>query len=205
VLVAVGGQLVAPQIATQLLRQRLGRDGKVISAQLSAFPWVQLLWQHADRLSAKLADYEVAPGQIEQLLHEAGGIDTLDISVGVVRSGALTLHDVTLNKNGDELVGVARLRLEDLRTALPIVQSLTPVHDSKGQLVLRGSVGMLGVSVPVEVSVAARDGKLVVAPTGPLGLLATLTLYDDPRLRVQSVTASTVPGGLRFEARGRVT
>ena len=204
-LVTVGGQLVVPPLASELLRHRLSRDGKVISAQLSAFPWVQLLWQHADKLSARLADYEVAPGRIEQLLHEADGVSTLDIAIGVVRSGLLTLHDVSLKKHGGELIGVARLSLQDLRAALPIIRSLKPVHDSGGELVLRGAVGLLGVSAPVEVSVAARDGKLVVAPTGPLGMLATLTLYDDPHLRVQSITATTVPGGLRFEARGGVT
>jgi hypothetical protein len=203
VLVAVGGQLVVPPIATELVRHRLGKDGRVISARLSAFPWLQLLWQHADSLSAKLADYRVAPGRIEELLHEAEGIDRLDVSIGVVRTGALTLRDVSLDKRGDELVGVAQLSLQDLREALPIIRSLRPVHDGRGQVVLRGEVGMLGVSAPVEVSVAAREGRLMVAPTGPLGMLATLTLYDDPRLRVQSVSATTVPGGLRFEARGR--
>ena len=33
---------------------------------------------------------------------------------------------------------------------------------------------------------------------------ATLTLYDEPQIRVESVSAATVPGGVRFVARGRL-
>ena len=203
--VLVGGQLVVPPIATTVLRHRLAKDGRVISAHLSAFPWVQLLWQHADRVTARMADYSAAPQQITKLLNEAEGVGTLDISIDVVHTGSLTLHDVSFSKHGDEMVGAAQLDLRDLQSALPIVRSLTPVEDSGGQLVLRGTASVFGVSAAVDVVVAARDGKLVVAPTGLLGAFATVTLYDDPQIRVQSVSATAVPGGLRFVARGQVT
>ncbi len=92
---------------------------------------------------------------------------------------------------------------EDLRAALPVIRSLTPVQDTGGHLVLRGSASVFGVSAAVDVVVAARDGKLVVAPAGLLGAFATLTLYDDPQVRIQSVAATEVPGGVRFVVRGR--
>jgi hypothetical protein len=204
VIVLVGGQLLAPAIATSVLRSRLGKHGTVISAQLSAFPWFQLLWQHADSVTARMADLNTQPSDVDQLLQQAEGIGKLDISVGVVHTGLLTLRDVSFTKHGDEMVGVARLELKDLRDALPIVRSLTPVRDTSGQLVLRGTATVLGVSAAVDVVVAARDGKLVVAPTGLLGAFATVTLYDDPQIHVQSVSASTVPGGVRFVVHGRV-
>jgi hypothetical protein len=203
--VLVGGQLVVPPIATTVLRHRLAKDGRVISAHLSAFPWVQLLWQHADKVTARMADYSAAPQQLTKMLHEAEGVGAFDISIGVVHTGLLTLHDVSFSKHGDEMVGAAQLDLRDLQSALPIVRSLTPVRDSGGQLVLRGTASVLGVSAAVDVVVAARDGKLVVAPSGLFGALATVTLYDDPQIRVQSVSATAVPGGLRFVARGQVT
>jgi hypothetical protein len=204
-IVLVGGQFVAPSIATSVLRQRLAKDGKVLSARVSAFPWVQLIWHHADRATATMADYDAAPGHIERLLHQADGIGTVDVSIGVVRTGLLTLHAVTFTKQGDELVGVGTLDLSDLQAALPIVRSLTPIRDSNGQVVLRGTASVLGVQASVDVVIAARDGKLVVAPSGLLGAFATLTLYDDPEIHVQSVTATTVPGGLRFVTRGKLT
>ncbi|HEY2593773.1 MAG TPA: hypothetical protein VGK33_07715, partial [Chloroflexota bacterium] len=86
-----------------------------------------------------------------------------------------------------------------------VVRSLTPVQDAGGQLVLRGTASVFGVNATVDVAVAARDGKLVVAPAGLLGAFATLTLYDDPRVYVQSVGATTVPGGVRFVVRARTT
>ncbi len=133
----------------------------------------------------------------------SGGAGKLDISIGAVHTGLLTLHDVSFSKRGNELEGVARLELEDLRAALPVVRSLTPVQDAGGQLVLRGTASVFGVNATVDVVVAARDGKLVAAPSGLLGAFATLTLYDDPRVYVQSVDATTVPGGVRFVVRAR--
>lgn len=201
----VGGQLVAPPIASTLLRHRLAKDGRVISAHVSAFPWFELLWQHADKVTARLASYDAPPDHVQDQLGEAAGVGTIELSIGVLHTGLLTLRDVSLTKHGHELVGAAHLELRDLRAALPIVQALTPVHAADGQIVLRGKASALGVSATVDVLVAARDGKLLVAPAGLFSAFATLTLYDDPQIRVQSVAAATVPGGVRFIARGRLT
>lgn len=200
----VAGQLVAPPIAAIVLRHRLARDGRVLSARLSAFPWVQLLWQHADSVSVRMADYNAPPSRITTLLREAEGVGTLDISIGVIHTGPLTLREVRFSKHGDEMVGAAQLDLADLQSALPIVRSLTPVQDGDGQLVLRGSASVLGVGASVDLAVTARDGKLVVAPTGLFGAFATVTLFDDPQIHVQSVSARAVPGGLRFTVSGQV-
>jgi hypothetical protein len=202
--VLVGGQFVVPPIATTVLRHRLGKDGKVISAHLSAFPWVKLIFEHANKVTATMVNYDVKPSQIEKLLHQAEGIGTLDIAIGVVHTGLLTLHDVSFVKHGSEMVGEANLDLADLRAALPIIKSLTPVKDSDGQLTLRGTASVLGVHASVDAVVAAQDGKLVVAPTGLLGAFTKVTLYDDPEIYVQSVTAESIPGGLRFITTGTV-
>ncbi len=200
----VGGQLLVPAIASIVLRRRLAKHGRVLSARVSAFPWVELLWQHADSVTARMADFNAQPQELDQLLQQADGIGRLDISIGVVHTGLLTLRDVSFSKHGAEMVGVARLELGDLRDALPIVRSLKPVPNSGGQLVLRGSASVLGVNAAVDVVVAARDGKLVVAPAGLLGAFATVTLFDDPQISVRSVDATTVPGGVRFVVHGRV-
>lgn len=203
--VLAGGQLVVPPIATIVLRHRLAADGRVLSAKLSAFPWIELLWQHADKLTVRMADYSPASHGIRQLLRDAAGVGTLDVSIRVLRTGLLTLHDVSLTKHADEMVGAAQIDLRDLQPALPIVRSLTPVHDADGRLVLRGTVSVLGVGATVDVVVDARDGKLVVAPAGLFGAFATITLFDDPHVTVQSVAAESVPGGVRFVAKGRST
>ena len=204
IVLLVGGQFVAPVIATSVLRGRLAAHGKVLSVHLSAFPWFQLLWQNADRVTARMADYTVEPGELATRLHEAAEVGTLDMTIGVLHTGPLTLHDVSFMKHGDEMRGVAQLELRDLQSALPIIRSVRPVRESSGQLVLRGTASVFGVSASVDAVVAARSGRLVVAPTGLLGAFATITLFDDPQIHVQSVTATTVPDGLRFVATGEL-
>jgi hypothetical protein len=204
VAVLVGGQLAVPPIATTVLRHRLARDGRVISVRLSAFPWLQLFWQHANTVTVRMADYHAPPAKLTKLLQEAEGGGTLEISIGVIHTGLLTLHDVSFSKHGDQMTGAAQLDLRDLQAALPIVHSLTPVENADGQLVLRGTAGILGVNASVDLAVTATDGKLVVAPVGLFGAFATVTVFDDPQISVQSVSATAVPGGLRFIARGRI-
>ena len=204
VVLGVAGQLVVPGIATDALRSRLARHGRVLSVRVSAFPWVQLLWRHADSVSARLADYNLTPGELQQLLHEGASTDTVHVTVTSLRIGPVALHDVRLDKRGAELEGAASLYLETLRSALPFVQSLKPVHDANGQFVLRGTAGAFGLSASADVTVAAREGALVVAPSGILADIATITVYDDPRLRVLSVSAGEVPGGVRLTTRGRL-
>jgi hypothetical protein len=187
-----------------LLRHRLAKDGRVLSVQVSAFPWFELLWQHADTVSVRMADYDAPPDHVRDQLREAEGVGTINLSIGVLHTGLVALHDVSFSKHGDEMIGAGQLDLRDLRAALPIVQSLTPMHEADGHLVLRGKASVLGVSATVDVVVAARDGKLVVAPAGLFGAFVTLTVYDDPQIQVQAVSASAVPGGVKFVVRGRV-
>ena len=114
VVVLVGGQLLVPAIATIGPAHRLAKHGRVLSARVSAFPWVELLWQHADSVTARMADFNAQPEELDQLLQQAEGIGKLDISVGVVHTGLLTLRDVSFSKHGEEMVGVGRLELDDL-------------------------------------------------------------------------------------------
>jgi hypothetical protein len=47
-LVVIVGQLVLPGIAAQRLRDQLARNGQVLSANVHAFPAIELLWHHAE-------------------------------------------------------------------------------------------------------------------------------------------------------------
>jgi len=190
-------------IATAVLRHRLAQHGRVISVHVSAFPWIELLWQQADSVTARMADFTARADQLDSLLHEGGRAGKLDFSIGVVRTGLLRLRDVSFIQQGSQLQGAARVELADLQAALPVIRSLAPLQSPSGQVVLRGSASLLGVSASVDLVLAAQEGRLVVAPAGLLGAFATITVFDDPRLRVQSVSAATVPGGVRFVVRGR--
>jgi hypothetical protein len=140
------------------------------------------------------------PGRLGSTLDQAGDVGTLDVSAQEVDYGTLTLHHATLTKRASRLVGSAIVTESDLRTALPILSSVTPVASGDGTLTLRGTAMLFGLSVTVDATVSAQDGKLVVVPDVPLGALATVTVFSDPHIQVQSVSATAVPGG--FAVRG---
>ena len=197
-------QLVLPGIAANRLRDQLGQHGTVLSVSVSAFPAVQLLWHHADKVVVRMADYRSAASDVGSRLDGAGGVGTIDASAAEFDTGALTLRDTSLLKHGSELIGSATVRQSDLRAAVPFLQDVTPVASSGGQLILRGTASLLGLTASVNAVVAAQNGALVVAPDVPFGGIATITLFDDPHIQVQSVSAVSVPGGFRLTAQAKL-
>src|SRR5947209_19838655 len=119
-IVAVLGvaQLVLPGIAAQRLHDRLSASGTVLSVDVHAFPAIELLWHHADRVVVRMQRYRSSSGQIGGLLGQAGGVHSLDASVGELDSGLLTVRAATLHKRGDALAGSARVTEADLRSAV---------------------------------------------------------------------------------------
>jgi hypothetical protein len=205
VIVVLGvGQLVLPGIAAQNLRDRLGHSGEVLKVQVEAFPAIELLWHHADRVVVRMRRYRSSPGHLGSLLAEGRDVGSLDASTAELDAGLLTLRDATLQKRGDELRGGARVSEADLRAALPILDSVQPVASSSGQLTVRGTATLFGVTATVDATVSAQNGQLIVQPDVPLGGLATITVFSNPHVEVRDVGASAAPGGFSVSARGRL-
>jgi len=201
-LVLVLAQLFLPGIAAQQLRDRLSKNGKVLDVEVSAFPAIELLWHDADRVVVRMENYRSSTGHLSSLLDEAGGVGTLQASASELQSGLLTLRNATLSKHGDALTGTATVSESDLRTALPILDNVEPIASGNGQLTLRGTGTILGVTATVDATVAAQDGNLVVAPDVPL--LGTFTLFSDPHVLIQGVSATSASGGFAVSARARL-
>jgi hypothetical protein len=203
VVVALGvAQLVLPGIAAHRIRSQLDRYGHVRSVSVSAFPAVELLWHHADRVTVDLDSFRSGGGGLSDRLGQLHDVGTVHASATRVTVGLLTVRDARLVKHGSSLVATARVTDADLRGALPIVRSVTPVASSGGQLTLRGTADVLGQSVSVDFSVRASGGKLVVSPELPFGGVATVTAFADPDVRVTGVSAAAVPGGFTVRATG---
>ena len=200
VVLLVVAQLVLPGIATQRLRDRLSRSGRVLEVKVSAFPAIELLWHNADSVVVRMASYRASPATLPGTLDQAGDVGSLRASAQLFQDGLLTLRDASLVKQGNRLSGSAVVAESGLRAAAPFLTSVTPVAASDGRLTLRGTATLLGLSATVDATVSAQDGKLVVAPDLPFGGLATITLFSDPRITVQGVSASPAPGG--FTVRG---
>ena len=204
ILVLVVAQLVLPAIATDRLRDRLNKSGNVISVEVHAFPAIKLLWNHADRVVVRMGRYQSGAGALGDLLSQTSDVGSVDASAQEFDSGLLTVRDAALRKRGNQLVGTALVTESDLRRSIPILQSVVPVESSDGRLTLRGTASLFGVTATVDATVSASDGKLVVAPDVPFGGFATLTVFSNPHVEVQSVGATSAPGGFRVTATGRL-
>jgi hypothetical protein len=204
VLVLILAQLFLPGIAAQQLRDRLKNNGTVLQVSVSAFPAIELLWHQADKVVIRMGEYRSSSGHLGSLLDQAGDVGSLNASAGVLTAGLLTLRDATLTKHGNELTGSARITEADLKASVPFLDSVTPVASGDGRLVLRGTATVLGVTATIDATVAAVNGALIVQPDVPLGALATVTVFSDPHVAVQSVGASPTSTGFSVSADARL-
>jgi hypothetical protein len=199
-------QLVAPPIAERRLRERLERSGRVDRVEIGAFPAVKLLWGRADDVVVRMRDARPGPGGLADLLARARDTERLDAHVDSLRVLTLRLRDVRLRERDAELTGSAAVTEPDLRAALPPSFDVRPVASGDGAMVLEGSAVVLGRRLSARAVVAARDGKLVIAPEIPFGGLLSLTLFSDPRVAVTDVSARPAAGGgFTLQAAGRAT
>jgi hypothetical protein len=198
-------QLVLPGIAAGRLRTMLARSGTVRSVSVSAWPAVELLWHHADSATVAMRSWSPAPGGLSGQLGQLSDVGVLRASAGVVRVGAITVHDAWLRSVRGRLVGEGTVRESDLRGAVPFLRSVVPVASAGGALILRGTASVLGlIDGSVDATVRARGGALLLTPDVPLGGLARLTVFSARGVRITGVSARTVPGGFVARVVGRV-
>jgi hypothetical protein len=197
------GQLVLPGIAARHVRSMLAGSARGVSVSVSAFPAVQLLWHHADRVTVHLTSYTAGAGAVNGSLGQAGDVGRLQVTVGTARVGLLTVRDVRVTGRGGRLTGAATIDEADLRGTIPFLRSVTPIASSDGRLTLRGTADVLGFTGSLDADVTVQHGAIVVAPDGLLGSLATVTVFSDPQVAVRSVTAARTRGGFRVTSTAR--
>lgn len=189
-------QVGLPLLAERAVRGELAAVGEVDSVDVTAFPALKLLFEEADSVRVRMAEASVGTGDLGARLASTERVDSLDVAIDVLSLGPLEVRDVGLRKDGDSLVGSASLTTADLEAALPVDLGLTPVESADGALVLEATVG----PVAVRARLSASDGALLIAPDGLLGGFASLTVFDDPRVRVTSVRAEPFADGFTIVA-----
>jgi pSer/pThr/pTyr-binding forkhead associated (FHA) protein len=193
VLVLGVAQLLLPGVAEQRLRSDLARFGTVRRVHIESVPAIELLWHRADRVAVAIDSYRSGSSghsSLADFLSRTRDTGQLDVSVGTLQAQLVTLHEVRLHKQGDVLVGQARLTQRDLSAALPTFLDLRPVSASQNGIVAQVSASILGRRVGVRIAVLADSGRVVVRPEGlPFGSLATITVFGDPRVYVESLGA----------------
>lgn len=198
----VVAQLVLPGVAEQQLRDRLSHSGEVEHVEIHAFPAIELLWNHADRVAVQMRNYHSGTGHLASLLSEASDVGTLDASAGTLTAGLLTVQDAVLRKRGDAVSASALVTEADLRSALPVLQSVVPVASGGGELTVRGTATLFGITASVDATVRTQNGEIVVTPDVPFGGFATITVFANPAVYVTGVSAKPTAGGFYVSATG---
>jgi hypothetical protein len=192
VLVVLGvGQLVLPGVAENRLRSQLARYGAVRQVQIESVPAVKLLWHRADSLKVAMDSYRSQPsghGSLADFLSRTRDVGKLEVSVATLQSKLVTLHQAHLRKEGNQLVGEAEITQQELSAALPSYLNLRPVSATANGIVLQASASVLGHRITLHLGVLADAGRVIVRPEGLLlASLATITVFSDPRIYVESV------------------
>lgn len=180
-------QLALPTIAARIARDRIAKYGTVRSVSVSALPAIQLLWGSAQSAQVKAGALRMSESQADALLPQMQGIARVDLDAESLQIEPFRLSDARLRKRGTALHVEGILTQSDLQAALPAGVQARPLASSQGSVAMQLSGSLLGFGVSVRAVVLADEGKLVAQPQGiPLGDLARLTVFSDPRLSVQS-------------------
>lgn len=197
VVALVASQLLLPPLAERDLREELAATGAVRDVEVEAFPALTLLGDRADVVRVRVGAARSGTGELGDLLASTKRTERLDARADSLALGPLALRDLRLTKAGARLEGRALL----VDAALPAALGFRPVPSDDGSLLLEGTGGLLG---GVRARLSARDGALVVAPDGLLGGLASLTVFEDPRIEMTAVGARPAAGGYALTATGRL-
>lgn len=145
-----------------------------------------------------------SPHELADQLASTSHTDRLDATASEFDIGPVRLTGASLEKRGASLVTRAALSEADLRAALPGFLKIGRIRSGSGGLVLHGSVSAFGRRLSADFTLAARGGRLLLSPNIPLGGIVTLTLFADPRVKVEDVAARALPGRYLLSARASV-
>lgn len=204
--VLILAQLVLPGLAADRIRDRLGARAQVRRVEVRATPAITLLWKQADEVDLDVGELRAGRGGVGGLLDDARGVDRVDAHVAVVRARGVVLHDASVRKAGDRIVGEATVTRADIAAASPANTRFAPVGVQDGVLVVRGGVDVLGRKVSVTARLLAADGAIKVVPDVPLiGAFLEFTLFSDARLSVDALRVRAAGDGYVLTATGHFT
>lgn len=196
-------QLILPRVAARVVRDKVARYGEVRSVSVSAFPAVTLLGGDAESVSVDAGTLTISERALVKLMLEARRAQRLHVTAAAVRleglpfgASPLLLRDASLRKEGSIVRVQALLTAQALAHALPRGISAELLPSSGGAVSVRASGGLFGFRATVTAAVEAVEGKLQLVPSGTLlAGLGTLTLFDQPQLRILAVNAEPRAGG----------
>jgi LmeA-like phospholipid-binding len=191
-LVLVLAQLFLPGIAASRISTRVGKYGTVAGVSVSAWPAIELLWGHADSVTVRAGRLTISPKQSARLLWEARGVATLNLTAPAVQEGRLRLRNVSLRKRRSLLTAEAEMTQADVRAALPPGLFVRLLSSGGGNVKVKASGGLFGLSASVDAVAGPSEGKLIARPLGFLVGGLRLMLFADPHVQVVGVGANAI-------------
>ncbi|MFZ1155300.1 MAG: LmeA family phospholipid-binding protein [Solirubrobacteraceae bacterium] len=194
VLLLVLAQLLLPTLAAKHVSDRLARYGTVKHVSVHAVPALELLWGKADSVNVSAGTLTMTPAQVASLLPEARNVSHLTMSVDAMSlriaslPNSLSISNLHMEKHDSVIQMRATLTQQQLTEALPSGFRVEPVASGGGQVEVKASGGLFGVQASIAALVKPLEGRLVAEPQGlPLASLATVTLFSNPSLKVESI------------------
>jgi hypothetical protein len=196
------GQLLLPAIAADRVRDELGDDRARVD--IEAFPAWKLVLGKADRLDVSTPTVAAkGPTPLGDLLERAKDVGVTDARIGTIAIDELRLRDVRVRIVDGRVRTDASLSVRALSATVPgggELTALPPASDGRPRFSAR--VGVLG---DVPVAVGAVDGRVEVRPEEGLASAFSVPVFEDPGLRVESVTGSVAGDTLRIAFAGVLT
>jgi hypothetical protein len=189
-LALVLAQVFLPRIAASRISSRVGRYGTVESVSVKAWPAVQLLWGSVDSVRVRAGTLVLSPAQAAELLWEARGTASMEVSADSVQLGSLRLSDASVRKRGSALTAAASTTEADVGAALPPGFGVRLLRSEGGEVEVRASGGLFGVGASLNAVALASEGTLVAHPLGFLVEGLQLTVFSNPHVYVEAVGAS---------------
>jgi hypothetical protein len=194
VLLLALAQLLLPTLAAKRVSDRLARYGTVKHVSVGAWPAVELLWGKASSVNVSAGTLTMTPAQVAAMLPEARNVnhltlaaDAMSLRIASLPNG-LSISNLSMQKHGSAIQIRATLTQQQLTEALPSGFRVEPVASGGGQVEVKASGGLFGVQASIAALIKPLEGRLVAEPQGfPLASLATVTLFSNPSLRVESI------------------
>lgn len=199
------GQLLLPGFAADRVRDELGDDRARV--EITAFPAWKLVLGKADRLTVSTPTVAAkGPAPLGELLERARDVGRTDARIATLAIGELRLRDVRVRIADGRVQTDATLSVRALSAMVPGGGTLTPLPPaSDGRPRFSARVGVLGLSTDVPVAVGAVDGSVEVRPEQGIASVFSVTVFEDPALRVDRVTGSVAGDTLRIAFSGTLT
>ena len=186
VTLATLSELLLPGLAERRLRGSLSERGSGITVAIEAEPAAKLLLGRADRVRVQARELRSQSGSASDL---APKVDRLEADIGTLVVGRLRLEGASLRKRGADVTARATVSRRAIQSALPASIRLGAPKASPDGPAFTATVSFLGRSQRLTVVARARDGRIRLEPDLPLPGFVALTVFEDPRVFVESVSA----------------